>query len=101
MTTSAKPLITLDPTSGPLDRKDPRQFPERPKALNGAVVGLVVNGIGASEKLFEALYRELQKEAEVVGAIKVIKGSVSVPPEKGDWARLTSEATVAITGFGG
>ncbi len=101
MKANGKQLVTLDPTSGPLDRKDPRTFPERPATLNGAVVGLVVNGIGATEKLFDALYQELTKEAELVGAVKVVKSSVAVPPERPDWARLTAEATVAITGFGG
>ena len=33
--------------------------------------------------------------------VPVVKGSVSVPPDPGDWSRLTSEASVAITGFGG
>ena len=33
--------------------------------------------------------------------IRVRKGSVSVPPEPDDWHRLTTEATVAVTGFGG
>jgi hypothetical protein len=30
-----------------------------------------------------------------------VKNSVSIAPERADWARLTSEASVAITGFGG
>jgi hypothetical protein len=33
--------------------------------------------------------------------VKVVKSSVSVPPDPGDWSRLTEGATVAITGFGG
>lgn len=101
MATNGKGIVTLDPTSGPLDRKDPRTFPDRPPTLNGAVVGLVVNGLGRTEQLFDALYEELNKQAELVGKLKIIKKSVAVPPEKPDWARLTSEATVAVTGFGG
>ena len=31
-------IVTLDPTSGPLDRTDSRTFPERPPTLDGAVV---------------------------------------------------------------
>ena len=94
-------LVTLDPTSGPLDRKDPRKFPARPKSLTGAVVALVANGRGVTEQFFDALYEELNKEDELAGAIRVLKGSVAVPPDKPDWERITSEATVAITGFGG
>ena len=49
----------------------------------------------------DALYDEMTKEAELAGAVRVLKDNVSVPPSKEDWARLTSDATVAITGFGG
>ena len=56
-------IVALDPTSGPLDRKDPRAFPERPETLNGAVVGLVANGLGEGQKMMDALYDELNKEA--------------------------------------
>ena len=94
-------IVTLDPTSGPLDRRDQRKFPERRETLDGAVVGLIANGLGITEKLMDALYDELEKEAELIGAVKVLKSSVSVPPEPADWERLTSEVTVAITGFGG
>ena len=44
---------------------------------------------------------ELLADGELAGVVKVVKSSVSVPPEPGDWARLTEGATVAITGFGG
>ncbi len=94
-------LVALDPTSGPLDRKDPRAFPARPETLNGAVVGLVANGLGEGQKMMDALYEELAKEAEVVSAVRVLKRSVSIPPDKPDWERLLSEVTVAITGMGG
>ncbi len=94
-------FIGLDPTSGALERTDSRTFPDRPKTLNGAVIGLVANGLGQGEHLMEAIYDELSKEAELLGAVRVLKSSVSVPPEPQDWERLTSEATVAVTGFGG
>jgi hypothetical protein len=94
-------IVTLDPTSGPIDRKDARVFPPRPVTLDGAVIGLVVNGIGRCEALFDAVYAEMAKQFEGTRALKVVKKSVAVPPEKPDWQRLTSEATVAITGFGG
>lgn len=94
-------IVALDPTSGPLDRKDPRAFPDRPETLNGAVVGLVANGLGEGQKMMDALYEELNKEAELVGAVRVLKRSVSIPPDPPDWERLVSEVTVAITGMGG
>ena len=94
-------IVVLDPTSGPLDRKDPRAFPDRLDTLNGAVVGLVANGLGQGQMMMDALYEELNKEAELVGAVRVLKRSVSIPPDKPDWERLVSEVTVAITGMGG
>lgn len=93
--------IGLDPTSGPLERRDSRKLRERPTKLDGHVVGLVANGLGRGQEFLDALYEELAKTAQLTGAVRVLKPSVSVPPEPADWARLTSEATVAITGFGG
>ena len=94
-------FITLDPTSGPLDRTDPRKLPQRPKTLDGAVVGLVANGLGVSQQFMDVLLEEINKESELAGAVRVLKGSVAVPPEPGDWELLTSEATVAIAGISG
>jgi hypothetical protein len=48
-----------------------------------------------------ALSDELAKISRPGGVIHVVKNSVSIAPERADWARLTSEASVAITGFGG
>lgn len=93
--------IGLDPTSGPLERREARQMRPRPRALDGHVIGLVANGLGRGELLLDALYGELAADSALNGAVRVLKSSVSVPPEPADWARLTSEATVAITGFGG
>ena len=93
--------IGLDPSSGPLERRDERRLRARPDSLDGHVIGLVANGLGRGEELLDAVYERLSGRAELNGAVKVLKHSVSVPPEPEDWARLTSEATVAITGFGG
>ena len=93
--------IGLDPTSGPLERKDERKLRPRPSGLDGQVIGLVANGLGRGEILLDRLYDHLSKDAEVEGSVRLLKPGVSVPPEPADWARLTSEATVAITGFGG
>ena len=93
--------IALDPTSGPLERRDSRKLRPRPSSLDGHVIGLVANGLGRSQEFLDALYTELARDSRLTGAVRVLKSSVSVPPEPADWARLTSEATLAITGFGG
>ncbi len=94
-------LVGLDPTSGPLERRDSRSLAERPASLDGAVIGLVANGLGEGEDFMAALYDELNNLCTPNGAVRVLKESVSVAPEPADWARLTSEVSVAITGFGG
>jgi len=48
-------LIGLDPTSGPLPEPSGRVAP-RPASLDGAVVGLVANGLGEAEAFLDALY---------------------------------------------
>ncbi len=97
----ANEWIGLDPTSGPLERRDERKLRPRPDSLDGHVVGLVANGLGRGEELLERLYDNLSGQTGISGSVRVLKHSVSVPPEPADWARLSSEATVAITGFGG
>ena len=94
-------LIGLDPTNGPLERVDGRSSAKRPTGLDGAVIGLVANGLGESRPFLDALYSELVSETDSLTAIRVQKASVSVAPEPGDWARLTTETSLAIAGFGG
>ena len=55
---------------------------------------------GRPKPSWQQLYEELAQDG-TAGAVPVLKGSVSVPPDPADWERITSEATVAITGFGG
>ena len=45
--------IGLDPTSGPLERRDDRELRPRPDALDGHVIGLVANGLGRGEVLLD------------------------------------------------
>ena len=97
----ANQWIGLDPSSGPLERRDDRELRPRPSSLDGHVIGLVANGLGRGEELLEQVYDRIVQTTGVSGAVRVLKPGVSVPPEPADWARLTSEATVAITGFGG
>jgi hypothetical protein len=94
-------IVALDPTSGPIDPTETRRLAARPSSLKGQRLGIVVNGLGYSEKFLDLLGQELLADGELAGVVKVVKSSVSVPPEPGDWARLTEGATVAITGFGG
>jgi len=98
---SAPKLIGLDPTSGPLERKDDRALPGRPASINSSVLGLVANGLGESKLFLDAVYEELTREDDAIAAVRVLKQSVSVAPEPADWARLTSETSLAIAGFGG
>jgi hypothetical protein len=94
-------LIGLDPTSGPIGGDSGKRLAPRPVTLAGQVVGLVANGLGQGEAFLDALYEELNRIDDLQGKVKVIKGSVSIPPYPDDWKRLTEGATVAITGFGG
>jgi hypothetical protein len=95
-------IVGLDPTSGPIGSSDgTRRLAPRPVSLSGQVIGLVANGLGQGEAMLAALYEELAALDDVHGAVRVRKGSVSIPPFPDDWKRLTEGATVAITGFGG
>ncbi len=101
MTTSEQALIGLDPTSGPLLPQHSQDQPRpRPESLSGSVVGLVANGLGQAEAFLSSCTRSWPRTGPPA-AVPVLKGSVSVPPDPADWERITSEATVAITGFGG
>jgi hypothetical protein len=93
-------LIGLDPTSGPLSEANGRPARRQP-ALDGAVIGLVSNGLGESDKILAAIGAELSTYVKVAGLVKVRKPSVSVPPEPIDWERLINQTTVAVAGFGG
>jgi hypothetical protein len=94
-------LIGLDPTSGPLPVRPERVERPRPASLDGAVIGLVANGLGESKAFFTALYEELEGLARLGGGLAVLKPSVSVPPDPMDWEKLISQVTVAVAGFGG
>jgi hypothetical protein len=93
-------IIGLDPTGRPAGRAAQALAP-RPPRRDGAVIGVVCNGLGEGQQFLELLVGELEQWVEVRDTIFVRKASVSVPPEPADWARLTGEATLALTGFGG
>ena len=93
-------VIGLDPTSGPLPEAKGRPA-RRPVSIEGAVVGLVSNGLGESDRILAALAGEVRRLAGVGPVVAVRKPSVSVPPHPFDWERLVNEVTVAVAGFGG
>ncbi len=95
-----RPLVGLDPTSGPMPAATQGEARRLP-SLGGAVVGIVSNGLGESDRILRAVYRELENTGGPRRAVFVRKPSVSVPPDPTDWERLISEVTVALAGFGG
>jgi hypothetical protein len=93
-------LVGLDPTSGPL--REPEHGPAmRSATIAGAVVGVVSNGLGESDRILQAVYGELAELGGTKGSLFVRKPSVSVPPDPMDWEKLISQVTVAVAGFGG
>ena len=93
-------LIGLDPTSGPMPESELGPA-ARASSLDGAVIGVVSNGLGESDKILRAVSRELIAISGARDIVFVRKPSVSVPPDPMDWERLISQVTVALAGFGG
>ena len=93
------PVTTLDPT----DESSSVSFAlaPRPSSLRGQTLGVIANGLGASELFFDALADQLAKWDAIAETVKVVKPSVAVPPWPEQWAEITGHATVAVTGFGG
>jgi hypothetical protein len=94
-------LITLDPTNPAPGDDAPFTMAARPATLAGQTLGIVANGLGRSELMFDALGEQLTKWDELAGTVKVVKPSVAVPPWPDQWEAITTQATVAVTGFGG
>jgi hypothetical protein len=93
-------IITLEPVEPPAAAE---AFPlaPRPVTLRGQTLGVVANGLGCSELMFDAIADELAETDRLAGVVKVVKPSVAVPPWPAQWAEVTGSATVAVTGFGG
>lgn len=94
-------LTVLDPTSGPIDAASGFVTAVRPPSLEGQTLGILANGLGDSEIMFEALSAALVETDGVADVVKVVKASVAVPAYPEQWEALTATATVAITGLGG
>jgi hypothetical protein len=93
-------IVGLDPTSGPLPEAEQGEA-ARPPSLEGAVVGVVSNGLGEADKILRAVFREVAARSGARDVVFVRKPSVSVPPDPMDWEKLISQVTVALAGFGG
>jgi hypothetical protein len=73
----------------------------RPASLKGQTLGIIANGLGRSEAMFDALAAHLMKWDDVADSVKVVKPSVAVPPWPEQWTRIVESASVVVTGFGG
>lgn len=93
-------VVTLDPTTG---FGEGAEFPlaPRPSTLRDQVLGVVANGLGDSEIMFDAISDALRDADGLADVVKVVKHSVAVPPSPEQWSELLGSATVAVTGFGG
>jgi hypothetical protein len=94
-------IVGLDPTARRRPPTDPKGRTQRPRSLDGAVLGLLSNTKGQATALLEAIRRELEHTTRFAGHVLVTKPGFSVPPTAEGWKELTSKATVAIVGFGG
>lgn len=94
-------VLTLDPTNGAIHPADAGPLADRPDSLSGQILGIVANGVGDSEIMFDALSELLTETDQLAGVVKVVKASVAIPPAVEQWLEITDHATVAVTGFGG
>ena len=94
-------VVTLDPTTGGVDVGAHLALAPRPRSLEGHVLGIVANGLGISEVMFDHLGELLRESDGLAGVVKVVKPSVAVPPWPEQWAEIVDHATVVVTGFGG
>ena len=72
-------LVILDPTNGPIDAASGFVTAPRPADLKGLTFGIMANGLGDSETMFDALCAGLAESDGVADVVKVVKASVAVP----------------------
>jgi hypothetical protein len=94
-------IAILDPTNGSIDGASGFVTAPRPATLGGQTFGIMANGLGDSEIMFDALYATFAEVDGVSNVVKVVKASVAVPPYPEEWDRFIASATVAVTGLGG
>jgi hypothetical protein len=94
-------VLTLDPRSANVQPQERGRLAVRPATLRGQTLGIIANGLGDSEIMFDRLAAILTETHELAAIIKIVKPSVAVPPYPEQWLTITDHATVAVTGFGG
>jgi len=94
-------VLALDPTTGGVDTGASMEFAPRPRTLHGQVLGIVANGLGISEVMFDRIADLLCERDGLAGVVKIVKPSVAVPAWPEQWEEIISQATVAVTGLGG
>lgn len=94
-------ILTLDPTTGGADARARLTMAPRPENLRGHVLGIVANGLGISEVMFDHLGELLREHDGLAGVVKIVKPSVAVPAWPEQWAEIVEHATVGVAGFGG
>jgi hypothetical protein len=73
-------LAILDPTNGSIDAASGFVTAPRPVNLAGQTFGIMANGLGDSQIMFDALAARLAEADGVSNVVKVVKASVAVPP---------------------
>lgn len=94
-------VLTLDPRSATELPQESSKLAARPQALRGQTLGIIANGLGDSEIMFDRLAEVLEDTYGTAATVKVVKPSVAVAPYPEQWLTITDRATVAVTGFGG
>ena len=94
-------IAVLDPTNGPILETSSLPTASRPLSLQAKTLGVIANGVGDSEMMFDALAALLVEEDGLADVVKVVKASVAVPPYPEQWKRIVEDAHVVVTGFGG
>lgn len=94
-------IEALEPVSRPRAPEPDAVAAPRVTDLRGRTVGLIANGLGNSTQFLEILFNLLRERYGAGTAVLVRKTNVSIPPDPVDWLRITAEAEVAVTAFGG
>lgn len=94
-------VLTVDPRGLTSEVPQGGVLAPRPASISGQTLGIIANGLGDSEVMFDHLAALLDEQDGLGGVVKVVKGSVAVPPYPEQWLDITDRATVAVTGFGG
>jgi hypothetical protein len=94
-------IEALEPVSRPRAPELDAVAAPRVTDLRGRTVGLIANGLGNSTQFLEILFDLLRERYGAGTAVLVRKTNVSIPPDPVDWLRITAEAEVAVTAFGG